>query len=72
MFRTTQAAFHASTCAQQADPDCRFRPAVLPRDLLNLVAFNIVSFKHHSVVGLAVIQNALDIDRGYVHAWRRL
>src|SRR5690242_38928 len=72
MFRAAQAALDAAAGAQQADTHGRFRPAMLAGNLLHFVAFNIVAFEHDTIIGFALVQNALDVYGSHVHAWRGL
>ena len=45
---------------------------MLPGNLLNFIAFDVMPFKDHTIIRFAFVQNALDVDGGHVHARRRL
>jgi hypothetical protein len=63
---TAKALAYRAPGAQQADADCRFRPALLFRDLLNLEAFQVVALENHSIVMLAGLENPADINSGQI------
>src|ERR1700722_3590077 len=51
-----------AACAQQADSYGGFGPSMSPCDFLHLVALEIVPGEDHTVVFLAGLQNAPDVD----------
>ncbi len=72
MFGPAKTALNASARSQQANTDGRFRPAMLTRNFLYLVAFDVMPFEDNAIVRLAITKNSLHIDSGHIHAWWRL